>query len=449
MDMIRVRQGRNIRMVGAAERVLVDLPVPARVVVCSEDLYGFRPRLTIAVGNRVCVGSVLAEDQGDPRRRLVSPASGTITEIRRGARRAISGIVITCDGRQETVPITKYAASSISGLTRERIVQHLLESGAWIFFRERPFDRIVDPDRLPKAIFVPAVSTGPLAPDPGFFLKGREDLFQYGLEILTRLTDGCVHVCVGPKAAEPSASADGRIRIHRVVGPHPAGNVGTHIHYLDPLERGERVWYADVQGVVAIARSFIDGGFCPERIIAVTGARAPERVYKRTILGAEAGFIAGPNLPADACVIFGGVLTGREVGADGAVGLYDAEVAVIPRGGLRVVLGWMMPGWHAYSFTRTMLSSWDPLRSVSLTTDRFGSHRPIVLNDVYDRYVALDVPTFFLIKAILSENIDEMERLGILECSPEDFALAAFACPSKTDVCGIIRKGLSMMEAEG
>jgi Na+-transporting NADH:ubiquinone oxidoreductase subunit A len=238
--------------------------------------------------------------------------------------------------------------------------------------------------------------------------------------------------------------------VERVVfeGPHPAGNVGTQIHHLDPIRKGEAVWYLQAQDVLRVAKAFVDGVFCPDAFVAITGDGAADKFYAKTVIGAPVAHLAG-GLKDDVRVIAGNVLWGTDIGRDGAVGLYTDQLTVVPAGGRRQFLGWMMPGFDKYSFTPVYASAILPKTEVSLDTDTQGSERAIVLNHIYDDLVALDVMTYFLIKAIRAGEIEEMERLGILECAPEDFALAAFACPSKVDVSGIVAQGLEMIEKDG
>ncbi|HSA30333.1 MAG TPA: Na(+)-translocating NADH-quinone reductase subunit A [Candidatus Omnitrophota bacterium] len=448
MKTIHIRKGRDLRIVGAAEKILEEaLPVHFAAVQ-PFDFHGLRPRLLVKEGEPVLVGTPILEHKDNSRIKVVSPVSGRIFSIERGEKRALNAVVIQPDGKQAALQQTKFSSSAFLHLERRQIVEHLLSTGCWAFIRQRPFQRIPDPDSQPKAIFIQAMNTEPLAADVDFILKGRQEEFQHGVDILSRLTEGKVHVCCSVQAKEPALINVKRAAVHTFKGPHPAGNVGTHIHFIDPLQKGEAVWYVDVQSVLAIAKSFREGTFIPERTVAVTGEKAQQRLYRKTWIGASVRDIAGNDSYEGTCLISGSVLSGRAAGEKGFLGFYDSQLTLLPEGGRRELLGWMMPGWNKYSFSRTVLSALKRNKEFSVDSDEHGSHRAIVFNDMYDRYVALDVMTFFLIKAILVGEIDEMEKLGILECAPEDFALASFVCPSKTDVCGIIQQGLDLIEKE-
>jgi Na+-transporting NADH:ubiquinone oxidoreductase subunit A len=232
-------------------------------------------------------------------------------------------------------------------------------------------------------------------------------------------------------------------------GPHPAGNAGTHIHHLDPVRKGETVWHVNAEDAARIGDLFLQGRPNFERTVAVTGEGAAQRRYFRTVIGVPARPLLAAGLSDGSRVLSGSILRGTDIGPDGYLCFYDQQLTALPAGGERKFLGWIRPGWGAYSFTRTFLSALRKRGAVSLDTDLHGSPRAIVLNHLYDRYVALDVMTYFLLRAVIAGDLEEAERLGILECAPEDFALCSFACPSKTDVGGIIRQGLAQIEAEG
>ncbi len=449
MKMIPIKKGRSIKILGKAEKISEEALPVCLAAIQPADFQGFRPRVLVQEGDAVCVGTPILEHKEDPRIKIVSPVSGLVSVIQRGQKRLLEAVVIQSDGKQACQQHTKFSASSFPQLNRQQVIEHLLSTGCWAFIRQRPFQRIPCPDIQPKAIFIQAINTEPLAADPEFFLKGREEEFQQGIDILSKLTEGRIYLCCFAGAKSKALIEVKQAQVYGFKGPHPAGNVGTHIHYIDPIQKGETVWYLDVQAVIAIAKGFKEGTFVPERMVAVTGERAEQKVYRKTLLGASVGDIAGNASYKGTCVITGSVLSGREVGEKGFLGFYDSQLTLFPQGGKREFLGWMLPGWNKYSFSRTVLSALRTRDHFSLDSDEHGSHRSIVFNDWYDRYVALDVLTFFLIKAILVGEIDEMEGLGILECAPEDFALCSFACPSKTDVCGIIQQGLDLIEREG
>ena len=450
MATFQIKQGRDIKLKGAAPKEIVTLSLPRQVAVVPSDFKGIKASLCVKVNDAVKVGTPLFEDKHCPEIRIVSPVSGRVAAIDRGEKRFLEDIVVESDGRDEAVAFRKFSASEISGLSKEDVEKTLLQSGLWPVLRQRPFSKVAHPHEPPKSIFVHAMNTEPLAPDVDFILQGKEEQFQAGLNVLRRLTKGKVYLCAKHGSRSKALTQARDVETHYFAGPHPAGNVSTHIHYLDPIHKGDHVWYVEAQDVARAGSLFLEGVYPAERVVAVTGEGAGRKFYAKTIVGAPVSLLLkGSGLEGMRCVS-GSVLAGREVGKDGYLSFYDSQLTVIPAGGKRTFLGWLSPGSDKYTFSRTFVSSFlPPRKEVSLTTDKHGSDRAIVLNHIYDPLVPLDIMVYFLLKAVISEDIEEAERLGILECDEEDFALCSFACPSKTDVGGIIREGLELIEREG
>jgi Na+-transporting NADH:ubiquinone oxidoreductase subunit A len=400
-------------------------------------------------GQAVKVGTPLFQDKKNPAIVVVSPASGTVAAVRRGEKRRLLDIVIETDGRQEAVTFPPVRLEILASLSREDIISRLLAGGLWPCFRQRPFSKIARPQDEPKSIFVQAMNTEPLALDVGVILEGKEKDFQTGLHVLRKLTAGDVHLCYREGETVKALTEAKDVRRHTFAGPHPAGNVSTHIYHIDPIRRGSVVWYLRAEDVLRVAAIFTQGTFDPHRFVAVTGEGAKKRIYQKTIIGAPLKFLLGGQAVEGMRYISGSILTGTDVGAQGYLCFYDSQITVIPEGGKREFLGWLFPGANKYTFTRTFISVLKNRWEASLDTDEHGGHRAIVLNDVYDKYVPLDIPVYFLLKAVMVGDVEEAERLGILECDEEDFALCTFACPSKVDVGGVIRQGLELIEREG
>ena len=450
MQIIRIHKGRDIPLDGAAEKKILPLALPDRVAIQPQDFPGLRLRLVVREQDDVLVGTPLLVDRTDPRIRVVSPVSGRVGGISRGERRAVRRVEILPDGEQRAEPFACLAAAGLASVPRALLIEQLLASGVWPCLRQRPFSRVADPEARPRAIFVQALNTEPLALDTELVLAGQEQRFQTGLEILRRLTDGPVHVYCSARATALTGLRG--VEVYGLAGPHPAGNVSTAIQAIDPLKKGETLWYLEAQDVLRIAALFLDGRFSPERVVAVTGTGAAQRIYRRTVLGCPAADLAGGPIADGMRTISGSVLRGTDIGPEGYLCFYDSQLTILPAGGRRRVLGWLRPGARRFSLSAAFLSSWLPRRQgerVALDTGLQGSARAIVLNHLYDDYVALDVLPFFLLRAVLSGDLEEAERLGLLECDEEDFALCAFACPSKTDVGAIIRRGLDQLAAEG
>ncbi len=449
MGVFTVRQGRDIKIKGAASKELVNSPLPSRIALKPTDLRGLKSRILVRENDVVKVGTPILIDKLRPEIKVVSPVSGKISLIERGDKRVLLRIVIDCDGRQEPIVFRQFSPNEIKSLSDQDTKVHLLEGGCWPFIRQRPFSKIANPSDHPKSIFVQAINTEPLAPDIDFILKNKEQLFQAGLDVLKCLTNGNVHLCMAKDAESKALTQAQNVLTHQFSGPHPCGNVSTHIHFIDPIKKGDIVWYLHALDVLRIGHLFLNGTFLPEKYVAVTGEGAKNRVYLKTIIGAPLRNLVEPeNNKGPARYISGNILSGTNVGMDGSLSLYDSQVTVIPEGGRRTFLGWLTPGFCSYSFTKTFVSSFLPKTEASLDTDTHGSNRAIVLNEIYDELVPLDIMTYFLVKAVLAGEIEETEKLGILECDEEDFALCSFACPSKVDVSGIIRSGLDLLEKE-
>ena len=449
MAVFCIKQGKDIRLKGAAEKEIVAMPLPSKAAIQPSDFRGLKPRLCVKVDDVVKAGTPILQDKVYSPIKIVSPVSGKVAAIHRGEKRFLLEIVIEADGRQEAIVFPKFSKEEIRQLTKETVEDLLLESGLWPVIRQRPFSRLAHPEESPKSIFVHAMNTEPLALDVDFILHGREAQFQAGLDILKKLTQGKIYLCAQEGAKSQALTEAQGVEIHYFSGPHPAGNAGTHIHYLDPVHKGDHVWYVEAQDVLRIASLFLEGVYPAERIVAVTGEGAAKRIYAKTIVGAPLSLLLAESRLEGMRCISGSILTGKDVGPGGYLRFYDSQVTVIPEGGQRKFLGWLSAGFDKYTFSKTFASSFLPQGEASLTTDKHGSDRAIVLNSVYDRLVALDIMTYFLVKAVYGEDIEEMERLGILECDEEDFALCTFACPSKTDVGAMIRQGLDLIEREG
>lgn len=449
MSVIHIRKGRDIKLKGAATKELEETTVPSRVAIQPPDFRGMRLRLLVKPEETVKVGTPLLEDKTHPAIKIVSPVSGRVEAVNRGEKRALLQIVIETDGSQQELPFRQFAAGEIDSLSREDIIQHLLEGGVWPCIRQRPFSRIANPEAAPKSIFIQAINTEPLSLDADFILNHREKEFQVGVAVLSKLTKGDVHLCCAKTATSVALTQSKNVKIHRFSGPHPSGNVSTHIHHIDPINKGDLVWYIRCEDVLRIADLFLKGVFSPERFVAVTGEGASKRVYKKTIIGVPIAHLLEEAPSVGMRCLSGSVLTGKNVGGSGFLCFYDSQITILPEGGKRHFLGWLMPGFNKYSFSRTYASALKNGNEVSLDTDKNGSPRAMVMNHIYDDGNALNIMTYFLLKAVLGGDIDEAERLGILECDEEDFALCTFACPSKTDVGGIIRQGLDVIEKEG
>jgi Na+-transporting NADH:ubiquinone oxidoreductase subunit A len=444
---IRLKKGLNINLHGEADKVYASIPQSETFVVKPTDFHGMTPKLTVKVGDKVNAGSVLFHDKYNERVKFAAPVSGEVTAINRGEKRRVMEVVLKSDAEIQYESFTKATASE---LNREQIIDALLESGVWPFIRQKPFDVIANPADMPKAIFISTFNTAPLAADNDFVLHGLEKEFQAGLDFICKLTEGKVHLNVDANT-NPSkvfTSAQG-VQVNKVSGAHPAGNVGVQLHHIDPINKGEVVWYMYPQDVIAIARLFAEGKYDASRIVALTGSQVEKPRYYRTIAGASIANMVADNLKeGESRFISGDVLTGTKVAADGALGFYDTQVSVIPEGNYQEFMGWLTPGLNKFSVSRTFFSWLMPSKKYNLDTNLHGEERAYVMTGEYEKVLPMDVYPMQLIKACMVQDIELMENLGIYEVSPEDLALCEFVCTSKIEVQSILREGLDLVRKE-
>ena len=444
---IRLNKGLNIHLHGEAQKVYANIPQSENFVVRPTDFHGITPKLTVKEGNRVNAGSVLFFDKYNERVKFTSPVSGEVVAINRGAKRRILEIVLKADTELKYEFFKKGLAGDLS---REQIIETLLCSGAWPFIRQKPYDIIANPDDIPKAIFISTFNTAPLAADNDFVLHGMEKQFQAGLDYLAKLTDGTVHLNIDGNT-NPSKVFTGAkgVQINKFSGQHPAGNVGIQVHHIDPINKGDVIWYLYPQDVIAIARLFIEGKYDASRIVALTGSQVEKPRYYRTIAGSSISNLIMDNLKeGDSRFISGDVLTGNQISSNGSLGFYDTQICVIPEGNHQEFLGWLAPGLDKFSISKTFFSWLSPSKKYNLDTNYHGEERAYVITGNYEKVLPMDVFPMQLIKACMIEDIEMMENLGIYEVSPEDFALCEFICTSKIEVQQIIREGLDLIKKE-
>lgn len=447
MTEIKIKKGLDIRLTGTAESATKDC-FTKKYALKPDNFHGFVPKLLVEAGQKVQAGTPLFFDKYREEIRITSPVSGTVTEIVRGEKRKIMAVCIEADAEIQYLPFEK---ADPGRLSREVITDTLLKSGAWAMIRQRPYGTIANPADLPKAIFISAFDTAPLAPDFNHIIHGQENAFQAGLDALTKLTFGKVHLTVNSGAGTSAIFLNAKnVQIDHFAGPHPAGNVGTQINKLSPINKGEIVWYLRPQEVVTIGKLFTEGKFDATRIVAITGSEVKHPKYARTILGAsmEEVMESFPLCTENVRYISGNVLAGTNVGKEGYLGYYDNQVTIIPEGNHHEVLGWMMPRLKKFSFWHTYLSWLTPKKSYRLDTNLNGGKRAFVFNGEYEKVFPLDIYPVQLMKACITEDIDKMEQLGIYEVEEEDVALCEFICPSKIAWQAELRKGLDLMRQE-
>jgi len=444
-ETIKLRRGLNIKLKGGAKEELKTLPAPSIIALKPTDFPGLTPKLKVKADAIIKAGDALFYDKYHPEILFTSPVGGKVISINRGERRRILEVVVESDKKAGSVEFGKSNPDSLSG---EEIKEQLLKSGLWPFIKKRPYGIIATPDEKPISIYISTFDTAPLAPDYNFMLEGEMETFQTGVNALAKLTNGKVKLGVNSDSIFSSVK---NVEINTFAGPHPAGNVGIQIHHTAPLNKGEVVWTVNVQDVVFIGRLFETGKVDFTKTIALTGSEVENPKYFKTILGAPISeFIDGNLKAADykQRIISGNVLTGTKVEPNGFLGFYDSQISVIPEGDDYEFMGWALPGIDKFTASKAFLSKLFPKKEYVLNANLHGGERAFVLSGQYEKLVPMDILPVHLLKAILVNDIDKMEQLGIYEVIEEDFALCEYACTSKIKVQDILRKGINTMIKE-
>ncbi|WP_289041711.1 Na(+)-translocating NADH-quinone reductase subunit A [uncultured Zobellia sp.] len=444
---IRIKKGLNIKLVGAAEQTTSKAVLSNVYAIDLNDFHGVTPKMLIKQGAEVKAGEPLFYNKNKESMLFVSPVSGELVEIVRGARRRILSLKILADKEQTGIA---HDLLNVEGASKEEVKAYLLKGGCWPFIKQRPYDIIADPDANPKAIFVSGYVTAPLAADLNYVLQGKEKELQAAITALGKLTPGKVHVSVGKSENSPLAGLNG-VELHKVSGPHPAGLVGTQINKIDPINKGETVWTVTPQDLVIIGELLLTGKYNAERIVALAGSSVKAPKYYKTKIGTEIStFLYGSGVEGDNFrVINGDVLTGSKSAPDGHLGYYNNTVTAIPEGDDYEFFGWNKPIFNKISATRALTFSWmQPNKKYDLTTNTNGEHRAFVVTGMYEKVFPLDIFPMQLLKACMVKDLDEMEQLGLYEVAPEDFSLTEFVCVSKQPHQQIIREGLDLLHKE-
>ena len=433
-------------MKGKADNILIPEERPGRYGIKPADFPGLVPKMCVRPGDKVMAGSQLFYDKGHPSIIFTSPVSGVVLDVVRGEKRKILEVVVEAEGDS----YEDFGKANPEALDRKAIKEKILVSGLWPALRQRPYNIVANPEDTPKAIFVSGFDSAPLAADYDFIIeKLPSEDYATGLKVLKKLTDGKLHLGLSSKTTSETLKGSEGVEIHYFSGPHPAGNVGIQMHHIDPVNKGEAVWCMNLQDVVTLGRLFNEGHYRPEKIIAIAGAEVEKPRYHRTRTGAEISTIIKGNITGENVrYISGNVLTGTTIKPIGFLGFYDSMITVITEGNYYEFFGWIMPGLKKFSFSRTFLTWLMPRKKYSLDTNMHGGERAFVMTGHYEKVFPMNIYPLHLIKAILAEDIEKMEQLGIYEVADEDFALCEFICPSKVEVQSIVRKGLDLMVSE-
>lgn len=442
---IKITKGLDIKLAGAAEKTISEIK-PASFAIKPTDFIGVFPRMLVKEGDEVLAGTPLFADKYRENIIFTAPHSGKLLEIKRGDKRALLEVRLETDAINKQID---FEPANPASLSKAQITEKLLKSGLWTLIRQRPYNIIANPDQSPKAIFVSAFDSAPLAPDYDFIIQGRGDDFQVGLNVLKGLTSGKVHLNISTATKAPEFLNARNVEITTFSGPHPSGNAGVQIHHLDAINKGEVVWVVKMQDVVTIGYLFNKGVINHEVIVALAGSEVLKPRYFRTIRGGCIKKMVESNVTNNELrYISGNVLTGSHVRPDNYLNYYDSMVTVIPEGNNSEFLGWALPGFNKFSTSRSYPSFLTPNKEYILDTNLHGGERAYVMTGKFEKVLPMDILPLQLIKSIIFEDIDLMENLGIYEVEPEDFALVEFVDTSKTNIQSLLRRGLEIMRKE-
>lgn len=455
-----IKKGLDLPISGEPVQQIEASQPPKSVALLARDYQFMKPRMHVAVGDSVARGQLLFEDRKTEGVLFTSPGAGTVVAVNRGDRRAFQSIVIELsEGERAGSPaedeyqtFSSFVGGDVSSLDGEQVRALLVESGEWTALRTRPFSKVPGPTESCRSIFVTAMDTNPLAPDPETVMAGRLDDFHRGLEVLAKLAEGPVYLCTTPGSALGEVEIAG-VQVEHFQGKHPAGLVGTHIHVLDPVGRDKSAWYVGYQDVAAIGALFSTGKLHVERVVAFAGpvVKRPRLLATRTGARLDA-LVDGELEPGSTRVVSGSVLHGFTAVGEvfGYLGRYSYQVSCLAEGDERTFLGWLWPGFDRFSVSRAFGSALRPKSArYDFTTTTHGGHRAMVPIGLFEKMMPLDIMPTFLLRSLLMNDLERAEALGCLELDEEDLALCAFVSPGKEDFGPALRRNLLEIWKEG
>ena len=449
---VRIKHGLDIPVSGAPEQSVNSGPSIQHLALCGLDYPGLKPKLLVAEGDKVGLGGALFVDKRDPVVQYCSPGQGTVISINRGARRILQTIVIRLDESGiEDLAYNALTNEEVQQLDRDSVASRLHESGLWTAFRTRPYSRVPLATSVPRAIFITAIDTQPLAADPQVVIRPEADAFANGLQVVSHLTPGAVNLCTGSGWNIPVPDIDGLQQIE-FIGPHPAGLPGTHIHHLDPVGPDRTVWHIGYQDVIAIGKLFTTGIIHTERVIALSGDPVSKPRLISTRLGASTGEILKDEImTCETCrVVSGSVLTGRFAKENLAyLGRYHNQLSIINENRHKSLLGWLGRLPRLYTASSIFLKKTGHKKKWPFTAARNGRYTGMLPMELFDKIVPLDILLSPLLRALMVKDTDQAQALGCLELDEEDLALCSFVCPAKYDYGSVLRTNLEQIEKEG
>lgn len=448
LRMINIKKGLDLPISGGPQQVIHDAPAIKSVAILGEEYIGMRPTMHVRVGDTVKKGQVVFVDKKNPGVKYTAFASGVVKEVNRGAQRVLQSVVIDIDG-DDSIEFPSYSSQQIASLERETVVNNLVDSGLWTALRTRPFSRVPAIDSVPSSIFVTAIDTNPLAADPAIIIEEQKQAFIDGLTVLSRLSDK-TYVCKSSASTIDTGNVAG-VESKEFGGVHPAGLVGTHIHFVDPVGVNKTVWHLGYQDVIAFGKLFTDGKLYTDRVVSLAGPVVKNPCLVRTRLGANTAELTNGKLEDGTHrVISGSILAGHAaVGPVTYLGRYHNQISVLEEGTEKELFGWLKPGSDKFSITRAYLSHLSPKKLFGFTTSTGGSDRAMVPIGNYERVIPLDIIPTVLLRDLIVGDTDRAIQLGCLELDEEDLALCTFVCPGKYEYGPILRECLNTIEKEG
>ena len=444
---IKLSKGLDIKIDGKAVEKTVKIQPSGVIEIKPDHFHGITPKITVKEGEAIKAGTPLFYNKNYESMKFVSPVSGSIREIKRGERRKVMSILIDVNSQLEFL---QFGVKKTSSLTADEIKSTLLNSGLWVYIKQRPYDTIANPDRTPKAIFISGFDSAPLAPDYEYVMKDKMNDFQAGLDVLSKLTTGKIHI--GLKSANSIFATAKGVETTIFTGVHPAGNAGVQINKVNPINKGEVVWTINPQDVVIMGRLFSKGVVDMTKTIALTGPEVENPQYFETIAGNSITDIVKGNLKKTSYplrFVSGNLLTGIQISENGFLTPYASQISVIDDGGeTHELFGWAMPRLNKFSASNMFFTKLLPRKKFKYDARLLGGPRAIIMSGEWDKVFPMDILPEQLIKAMIAKNIDRMENLGAYEVAPEDFALCEFVDTSKLPLQAIVREALDFLKNE-
>lgn len=445
-NLFKLRKGLDINLQGKAEKKKLKLKSNGKYALLPDCFEGVVPKVVVKEGDKVKAGDALFINKNCQEMKFASPVSGTVTAVERGERRKVLAVKVQADATQV---FTDFGVKDVASLTGEQVKEALLEAGLFGYINQLPYDVVTTPDTTPKAIFVSALRDKPLAADFEFELQGQEKEWQAGLTALSKMAKTCLGIGARQTSAALTSAKD--VEVNVFDGPCPAGNVSVQINHVSPVNKGEVVWTVDPSAVIFFGRLFLTGKVDLHRTVALCGSEVKNPQYVEMLVGEELSTLLSNSYDEkhNVRIINGNVLTGRVTTKEGYLGAHSSEITVIPEGNdADEFAGWIMPRFKQFSVNRSYFSWLFGKKAYALDARVKGGERHMIMSGEYDKVMPMDIYPEYLIKAIITGNIDKMEQLGVYEVSPEDFALAEFVDSSKLELQRIVREGLNMLRKE-